>query len=378
MRQPNSPALVLPLLLSALLAPAQTQSAGQNAASQAPSASQTAVQPASDPMDEPLRPEELAVPTNAGLTAPPSAATPSEKPGTELKKSGKGGIFTLRTQVEEVVLHATVMDEHDRMIAGLDRSAFTVYEDGRPQPITSFRYEDVPVAVGILVDDSASMRDKRPAVTQAALNFVRASNPKDLVFVVNFSDQDDIYIDADFTSSIPKLKEALENIDSRGQTALYDAIVASADHVTKQTGVAGKLDKKVLLVITDGYDNDSKQSLEQAVRRVQEEDGPLIYTVGLLDDYSKRRGKRALKELAEQTGGIAYFLNPNDLAQVNAVTQQIAHDIRNQYILGYKKNQNANAGFRSVRVTAKARGYKDLRVRTRSGYFPGQEQLANQ
>jgi len=148
--------------------------------------------------------------------------------------------------------------------------------------------------------------------------------------------------------------------------------------VTKQTGVAGKLDKKVLLVITDGYDNDSKQSLEQAVRRVQEEDGPLIYTVGLLDDYSKRRGKRALKELAEQTGGIAYFLNPNDLAQVNAVTQQIAHDIRNQYILGYKKNQNANAGFRSVRVTAKARGYKDLRVRTRSGYFPGQEQLANQ
>ena len=345
-------------------------------------------------MDEPLTPDELAVPSNKALEAvapmppPPTAPAPNTtatapapnapagKPGTggELQQRGKSGVFTLRAEVDEVVLHATVVDDRQRLVTNLDRNAFTVFENGQAQPITSFRHEDVPVAVGILVDDSASMRDKRPAVSQAALNFVRSSNPDDRVFVVNFSDPQDIYIDAEFTASIPKLKEALENIDARGETALYDAVAASADHIMKQQGIDRRLEKKVLLVITDGWDNASVDSLEQAVRRVQVEGGPTIYTIGLLDEDSKKRGKRALKELAEQTGGVAYLLDPQDLGQVDAVTQQIARDIRNQYTIGYKKSPNAASGYRSIKVQARARGYKDLQVRTRSGYFPGQEQ----
>ena len=151
-------------------------------------------------------------------------------------------------------------------------------------------------------------------------------------------------------------------------------MAASADHIMKQQGIDRRLEKKVLLVITDGWDNASVDSLEQAVRRVQVEGGPTIYTIGLLDEDSKKRGKRALKELAEQTGGVAYLLDPQDLGQVDAVTQQIARDIRNQYTIGYKKSPNAASGYRSIKVQARARGYKDLQVRTRSGYFPGQEQ----
>ena len=369
------------------------QAAPQPAA-QAPAGQ--AAQSSGDPLDEPLTPDELVVPSNKALeavtpmptapTAPAPNATatataptpnaPAGKPGAggELQQRGKSGVFTLRAEVDEVVLHATVVDDRQRLVTNLDRNAFTVFENGQAQPITSFRHEDVPVAVGILVDDSASMRDKRPAVSQAALNFVRSSNPDDRVFVVNFSDPQDIYIDAEFTASVPKLKEALENIDARGETALYDAVAASADHIMKQQGIDRRLEKKVLLVITDGWDNASVDSLEQAVRRVQVEGGPTIYTIGLLDEDSKKRGKRALKELAEQTGGVAYLLDPQDLGQVDAVTQQIARDIRNQYTIGYKKSPNAASGYRSIKVQARARGYKDLQVRTRSGYFPGQEQ----
>ena len=387
-------ASILPLwLLMAGGGRAQTPAqAAPRPAAQAPAGQ--AAQSSGDPLDEPLTPDELVVPSNKALeavapmpaapTAPspnttataPAPGAPAGKPAApgELQQRGKSGVFTIKAEVDEVVLHATVVDDRQRLVTNLDRNAFTVFENGQAQPITSFRHEDVPVAVGILVDDSASMRDKRPAVSQAALNFVRSSNPDDRVFVVNFSDPQDIYIDVNFTSSIPKLKEALENIDARGETALYDAVAASADHIMKQQGIDRRLEKKVLLVITDGWDNASVDSLEQAVRRVQVEGGPTIYTIGLLDEDSKKRGKRALKELAEQTGGVAYLLDPQDLGQVDAVTQQIARDIRNQYTIGYKKSPNAASGYRSIKVQARARGYKDLQVRTRSGYFPGQEQ----
>src|ERR1051326_9105643 len=350
-----------------------------------------------DPMAEPLTPGELVVPSNAALaamapapvpTAPgptttatattPNATTPNPQPGPRpMQQTGRSGIFTMKAEVDEVILHATVVDDRQRLVTNLDRSDFTVYENGQMQPITSFRHEDVPVAVGILVDDSGSMRDKRPAVEQAALNFVRSSNPDDRVFVVNFSDPQSIYIDADFTSNIPKLKAALENIDSRGETALYDAVVASADHVMKEPNIDHKLSKRVLLIVTDGWDNASAESLEQAVRHVAVDGGPTIYTIGLLDEDSKKKGKRALNELAEQTGGVSFLLDPKDLGRVDQITQQIAHDIRNQYTIGYKKNPSAAPGYRTIKVVARAHGYHDLQVRTRSGYFPGQEQAEN-
>lgn len=387
-RANNRLSLLLALALSfPVMCSAQTQSPPPA------NAAQTAQGSDAGDVDQPLKPEELTAPSNAalanvapaGTTAAPASAQPAPATSTTASANppvgsapttqgrplsqGKGGVFTLKTEVDEVVLHATVVDRNQRLVTDLPRAAFTVYENGQPQAITSFRREDVPVAIGILVDNSGSMRDKRAAVTQAALNFVRSSNPDDRVFIVNFADEP--YLDQDFTSSIPKLKQALENIDSRGETALYDAVVAAADHLTKEDGIDKKLDKKVLLIVTDGWDNASSESLEQAIRRVQAQNGPTIYTIGILDEDSKKKGKRALKELAEQTGGVAFF--PKDLGEVDSITQQVAHDIRNQYTIGYKKNPDLGPGYRTIKVDARAPGYKDLVVRTRTGYFPGQE-----
>jgi VWFA-related protein len=297
------------------------------------------------------------------------AAGGKQPTGQELE-AGEGGVFKIKKEVQEVVLHATVVDEKQRLVTNLDRGAFTVYEDGLPQQITSFRREDIPVAMGIVIDNSGSMSRSRTAVNQAALNLVRASNRQDQVFIVNFADE--YFLDQDFTNDVSKLQEALEKVESRGGTALYDALIASADHLKQNS----KLDKKVLLVVTDGEDNRSVQSLEQTVARVSENGGPTIYAIGIILEKRERRARRALQALSEHTGGIAFF--PGSLDEVDSVSQAVAHDIRNQYTIGYKpSNPPPGGGFRSVRVTAQSKGYKGLQVRTRSGYYATQQRAEN-
>lgn len=266
-------------------------------------------------------------------------------------------------------MHATVFDDKQRFVTNLERNAFTVYEDGHPQKITSFRVEDIPVSIGIVVDNSGSMREKRQKINAAALNLVRASNPNDEVFVVNFNDE--YYLDQDFTANINKLKEALDKIEARGGTALYDAVVASADWLKH-----AKLEKKVIFVVTDGEDTASSQSLEQAVKRLQAENGPTVYSLGILgDEEHPKRAKRALQVMADRTGGIAFF--PKTLDEVDAISRTVAHDIRNQYTIGYKPSTPKNqGGYRTVRVEAKARGTGKLVVRTKSGYYAGTESAA--
>jgi VWFA-related protein len=278
----------------------------------------------------------------------------------------EGGRFTFRAEVQEVMLHATVLDAKQRLVTNLDKGTFTVYENGQPQPIKSFRQEDVPVAMGIVIDNSGSMREKRDKVNKAALNLVRSSNPQDQVFVVNFNDE--YYLDQDFTSDIGKLKEALEKVESRGGTALYDALVASADHLKKHA----KLDKKILFVVTDGEDNASQESLEQAVQRLQAENGPTVYAIGILGDEKQRRARRALQTVAERTGGVAFL--PATIDDVDEISRTVAHDIRNQYAIGYQPTTPKTVpGYRAIHVEARSRGYGKLTVRTRTGYYPGQE-----
>jgi len=304
------------------------------------------------------------------LEGPPTQAPAPTQPaaqgqGGEVQK-GEGDVFVIKKQVEEVQLHASVIDDKQHPVTNLDRDAFTVFEDGQPQRITSFRREDIPVALGILIDNSGSMRDKRASVNQAALNLVRASNPQDEVFIVNFNDES--YLDAPLTNNMAKLKEALDHVDSRGGTAMYDAVIASVPELKRS-----KLDKKVLLVVTDGEDNASRMSLEQAVRHVQDENGPVIYTIGIFSDDQprKKRDQRALRTLSERTGGVAFF--PRDLHEVDQISQDVAHDIRNQYTIGYKPlKPQSQGGYRSVRVEAKAKGFGRMQVRTRSGYYAGQ------
>jgi Ca-activated chloride channel family protein len=305
-------------------------------------------------------------------TTPPSTSPPSDvrEPSQDAQQLETGdSTFVFRKTVDEVVLHATVLDDKRRQVNDLDRGAFTIYEDGKQQAITSFRNEDIPVSMGIIIDNSGSMRAKRNIVNQAALNLVRASNPEDEVFIVNFSDE--YFLDQPFTNSVSKLKEALEKYETRGGTALYDAVVASTDYLKKNA----RLEKKVLLVVTDGEDNASRGTLEKTMARVTEENGPTIYSLGLLGGERQRRARRALEAIAEKTGGVSFF--PRTLDEVDNISRTVAHDIRNQYTIAYKPtNPQSTGGYRSVRVEGQARGYGKLQVRTRTGYYAGSDRAA--
>jgi Ca-activated chloride channel homolog len=296
-----------------------------------------------------------------GTGNPPAQGTASSNDS----NNSDNGSFVFKKQVEEVILHATVVDDQRRLAAHLDRSAFSVFEDGRPQTITSFRREDVPVAIGIVIDNSGSMRDKRDTVNQAVLNLIRASNPKDEVFVVNFSQNS--YLDQDFTSDINLLERALQRTTMQGSTALYDAVVASAKHLANNP----QLEKKILLVITDGQDNMSEETLQEAKRVLQKPNGPVLYAVGLTGGDLQGGGRDALEELADATGGTAYF--PTSLDQVEDITHELAHDIRSQYTIAYRpQNQDQGAGYHPIEVVARAAGYGKLTVRTRSGVYTGE------
>jgi VWFA-related protein len=292
----------------------------------------------------------------------PQTQEPSIKPENNADDSGR---FVFKKQVQEVVLHATVVDEAGRPVTGLDRSAFSIYVNGSPEPITSFRREDVPVAIGIVVDNSGSMRDKREQVSEAVLNLIRASNPQDEVFVVNFNQTP--YLDQDFTSDVKLLQAALHQVSTRGSTALYDAVVASAVHLQNNP----RLSKKVLLVITDGQDNMSQETLQEAIRKLQPNKGETVYAIGLTDQGLTRSGREALQDLASSTGGVAFF--PQSLDEVNSITRSVAHDIRSQYTLAFKPgNPSAQKGYQAIRVDAKGPNKSRLTVRTRTGYYPGE------
>jgi VWFA-related protein len=268
----------------------------------------------------------------------------------------------------EVRLNVSVFDGSGRSIQTLDRDAFHLYEDGVPQTISSFRHEDLPVSLGILIDSSGSMYSKQAAVVQSSLDLVKLSNPEDEAFLVDFSDE--TFIDQDFTGDIAKLQQGLSAITPKGETAMYDALVASADYLSKNA----KHPKQVLLIITDGEDNASSATLEQAIRSIQNFDGPVIYCIGLLfgDDNTKteaRHAQRVLESLAEQTGGAAYF--PKSVKDVDAIAREVANDIRTQYTISYHPTRSPDlGGYRAVHVEAKEKNFGKLSVRTRSGYYP--------
>jgi len=298
--------------------------------------------------------------------------TPPPPPGQNTTASQEGA--RIITRVNLVVLHTTVLDDRQRFADGLKAENFRVFEDKVEQKLSVFRREDLPVSMGLVIDNSGSMRDKRPRVNEAAITLVQASNPQDEAFVVNFNDDFYLDLDKDFTNSVPELKEALERIDSRGSTALYDAIIGSLDHLKK----ASK-DKHVLLVVTDGEDNSSHYSLEKTIRDIQKTD-TVIYTIGLLSQESKKSAKkarRALEDISKASGGLAYF--PENVEDVHNICQQVAHDIRNQYTLAYyPTNSKRDGTFRAVSVeVVPPRGRGKLLARTRNGYYAPQESSAS-
>jgi Ca-activated chloride channel homolog len=301
----------------------------------------------------------------------PNPPPPPPAPGAGGQQNGQvDQSHRLTSTVDLVELHASVVDEKGQFVTGLTPDNFRVFEDKVEQKVSVFSKEDIPVTMGLVIDNSGSMREKRPQVNAAALSFVRTSNSADEVFVVNFNDEYYLDLDEDFTSNPQELHDALERIDTRGSTALYDAVIGSLDHLKK-----GHKDKRVLLVITDGDDDASRKDFSYTVKAAVESNA-VIYAIGVFSDDDRknnkkmiRKSKKELTTLAEATGGLAYF--PDRLEDVDPVCVQVAHDIRNQYTLGYYPTNNAKDGtFRSVKVDLiPPKGRGKLALRTRTGYY---------
>jgi VWFA-related protein len=272
--------------------------------------------------------------------------------------------YTINVNVDVVVLHATVQDHRNILVSGLGKDNFQIYEDGVLQPIKYFSHEDIPVTVGLVVDNSGSMKTKRSDVIAAALAFARSSNPQDQMFVINFNEKASFGLpeSTPFTDQVPQLEVALSRIAADGQTALYDAVAAALAHLKK-----GDRDKKVLIVISDGGDNASKHKLSEITALAGQPDA-IIYTIGLFDERDGEQNPRVLKQLAKDTGGEAFL--PESIKNVVSICERIAHDIRNQYTLGYvPTNRKRDGTYRVIRVKANAQARGHLSVRTRTGYF---------
>jgi VWFA-related protein len=292
-------------------------------------------------------------------TTAQSAVMPVQ--GQQPKPGSKGG-YTLHVEAEEVVLNCTVLDNKGELVNDLTRSNFKVFEDKRLQTVISLQHQDTPVSIGLLVDDSGSMSTKRAAVAAAALDLVKASNPQDETFVINFSDQ--AYLDQDFTSDLGKLQDGLSHLSLSGGTALYDTVVTAADKMER----SATRPRRVLIVITDGDDNASKLSLNDAIHRVQDMQGPIIYSIGVLFGGDRaRHAKRDLRALSGETGGIAFF--PGSLKEVDSVAAEVARDIRNQYAIAYHSTRASAGGYHTVKVDAHSAAHGRLTVYTRAGYL---------
>jgi Ca-activated chloride channel homolog len=299
-----------------------------------------------------------AAPPPTSATPTPDTTTPQNASPSQDDDNG----FVFKKEIEEVILHATVVDDQNHLITSLARNNFAVYEDGKLQEVTSFRQERIPVALGILIDNSGSMLPKRAKVNDAALRLVNASQQEDRVFVVNFGE--DAFLDQDYTQDVGKLRAALQRVETRGSTALYDALIGAVDHLHKTS----PLQKQVLLVVTDGRDNASQATFQDALHKLQSKNGPVLYTIALEQTGRPDEGfQQSLRTLSEQTGGAVFF--PSSLDEVQSIASAIARDIRNQYVIGYRSSNPHTPGvYHSIRVQV-LDSSTPLRVATRAGYY---------
>jgi Ca-activated chloride channel family protein len=293
--------------------------------------------------------------------AEPAPPPPPPEPPPEVVPGG----YTIQRDVNLVLLRVSVNDAQGQFVPGLKAQNFRLFEDGAEQKIDVLRQEDAPVSIGLLIDNSGSMRDKRPNVNVAALTFVRTSNPDDEDFVAHFNEAYSFDLDKPFTNNLGELGKALEQTESRGSTALYDAILTSMDRLK-----SGYNSKKVLLIVTDGEDNSSHNDLAATLDRLKHSN-VMVYAVGLFSDEEPKAAetaRQALTAITQATGGAAYF--PQSSQEVADICTHIAYDIRHQYSVGYYPSKPADKSFRTVHVdVAPPAGMGTVTVRTRAGYF---------
>jgi VWFA-related protein len=316
---------------------------------------------------EELRTREKSAPTSLLLfllLLLPMSPSDVRSQNHSMSSGSQAGQFTVAIKVGMVVLHATVLDSKGILVSGLDRENFQVFEDGVPQQIDSFTHEDIPVTVGLVIDNSGSMGPKRSEVIAAALTFARSSNPQDQMFVVTFNEKVSFGLPDDtlFTDQTDELRVAMSRIAADGMTALYDAVAVALEHLKK-----GNRDKKVMIVISDGGDNASTRKLVQIMGMAKQSDA-IIYTIGLFDENDPDQNPGALKQLAKATGGEAFL--PGTVKHVVPICERIARDIRNQYTIAYvPANGKQDGTYRVIQVKAGAPGRGRLEVRTRAGYY---------
>jgi Ca-activated chloride channel family protein len=285
-----------------------------------------------------------------------SAQQPAPSPSPESR-------YTINVNVREVVLHATVRTRKGTPVAGLGIENFQVFEDRVQQPIKHFSHEDIPVTVGLVIDNSGSMRPKRAEVIAAALAFAGSSNPQDQMFLVNFNEHVSFGLPpkTPFTDKPDQLKAAMGTVISDGQTALYDAVAIALEHMKR-----GNRDKKVLIVVSDGADNASVRTKQQMLELANKSDA-IIYALGIYEPDDPDRSPKVLSELAKATGGEAFF--PETLKDVVPICEHIAHEIRNQYTISYSPtNEKQDGTYRALQVRASSTKSGGLFVITRSGY----------
>jgi Ca-activated chloride channel homolog len=273
--------------------------------------------------------------------------------------------FTLSVDVDLVVFNVTVLDKDGRPLTGLTEKDFRVYEDGREEKIKIFQPEDTPATVGLVIDNSNSMVNKRKDVITAATAFIGASHPQDEMFVVNFNRRAWLGLppSTPFTSDRATLRATLTDTRAEGTTALYDALKLSLDHFNE-----GSRQRRALVVLSDGGDNASLAKLDDVLRQAQQSSAT-IYCIGIYDPQQKDRNPSVLKRIAKVTGGEAFF--PNTPDSLITTWPKIASAIRGQYTIGYvSSNPARDGGYRRVRITASNKG-KLLDVRMRTGYVAG-------
>lgn len=382
MRNPNAPFLATIATTLILISSLHSQEPTTSTAPTQPALSNPSSAPAETPAES--KPTESEPASTNPAEAPPAAEAPSNTntiatptppravpypPGVSVlvpPQSDMEPDFKIRSDVELVLLDVSVKDREGGFVSGLTREHFKIYENRLPQQIRAFSAQDVPVTVGLVVDNSGSVRPKKAEVVTAALTFVTQSNPLDEVFIVNFNDRVSVGLPdgVDFTGDRIMLREALMTNPAEGRTSLYDAMKVSLEHLQK-----GRLDKKTLVVIADGGDNMSTTTQEEILRMV-ETSLATVYTVGIYNPDDKDKNPGFLKEVARISGG-EYF-EPGELKQLVGVCEKIAKDIRNRYTIGYTPEhvQTAKAGkTRKIRVFANhPSDGRLLRVRTRTEY----------
>jgi VWFA-related protein len=269
----------------------------------------------------------------------------------------------LSVTTELVTLPVTVVDRHGELVAGLTREQFVIHDNGRPQAIEFFSNEDLPAAVGLVIDSSGSMRARRADVTRAAAAFAATSHPLGQFFTVNFNERVWLGLAPElaFTADRGQLAAAVGSAPTRGMTALYDAIHAALDHLE-----LGSLHRRALVIVSDGGDNASAHTLGSVLDSARQS-GAALYTVALPDPDDRTARPRDLRTLADETGGRAF--TPRRPEEITAAFVEIAREIRSAYMIGFSPSENAREGFHSIRVTVDAGEGPPLIARTRAGYY---------